>query len=139
MPALNWLLFISLVLARSLLGSLYISADNMILVGANGDFCMHKEKTKVAAWSPHLFVIGDGDFYLLECALQEDLVMTRDEASAANDTCSGDDLESNSTRDDEYEPQFSSVVGPHYVCDSRFCGLRSLSFVGPQQDGRLVE
>ena len=61
--------------------------------------------------------------------------MTRDEANAANDTCSGDDLESNSTRDDEYEPQFSSVVGPHYVCNSRFCGLRSLSFVGPRQDG----
>ena len=61
--------------------------------------------------------------------------MTREEASAANDTCSGDGLESNSTLEDEYEPEFSSVVGPHYVCNSRFCGLRSLSFVGPRQDG----
>ena len=61
--------------------------------------------------------------------------MTREEASAANDTCSGDDLESNSTLEDEYAPEFSSVVGPHYVCNSRFCGLRSLSFVGPRQDG----
>ena len=101
-------------------------------------FAFIRKKTKVISWTPQLFIIDDDDFYLSECALQEDLVMTRDEASAANDTCSGDDLESNSTRDDQYEPQFSSVVGPHYVCNSRFCGLRSLSFVGPRQDGRLV-
>ena len=114
---------------------MHIAAYKFWLLSADSDFAFIRNKTKVTGWAVKLSVINDCHFYLSECALQEDLVVTREEASAANDTCSGDDLESNSTLEDEYEPEFSSVVGPHYVCNSRFCGLRSLSFVGPRQDG----
>ena len=74
---------------------------------------------------------------LSECAMQS-WNMSEEEGSGSNETCSNGDWENNSTNKDVYNPHFSAVVGPHFVCDDYFCGLRALSFRGPKKDGWLI-
>ena len=73
--------------------------------------------------------------YLLECAM-EAWNLAEEEGSGDNETCSDSAWNRNSTREEDYDPEFSAIVGPHVVCNDLFCGLRALSFVGPKKDGR---